>query len=306
MEPDSKEEEAVSYESLVSAAISIMRRKLPGYVVECLVAAGYDTLGAIANMNTSHEAGNSLQLIEEYINTTHPNDPKFMRANMAASTFRFPPGHRQTIEAFVKEIKQLEDEKTRRARKRVSEATCAVPKKKLSKAKEMPTYSGNNSSSSSSVDVAPRTQASTLTYIRQQFVRWQRLQKDIKLKELKEHEQYEVHVKANEVGNDLVASVLCKVCNKTYSLGQKEGRLMISNWTKHVTKCIQTSKCHVGVTRNIRQFLHATEAPTCPLPPSPSATASAISSSPNPFPPVEQEPNSVVEDEQHFRLSPPT
>ena len=53
----------------------MMRRKLPGYVVECLVAAGYDTLGAIGNMNISHEEGNSLQLIEEYINSMHPNDP---------------------------------------------------------------------------------------------------------------------------------------------------------------------------------------------------------------------------------------
>ena len=280
MEPDTKEEEAASYESLTTAAISVMRRKLPGYVVECLVAAGYDTLAAIGNMDISHEAGNSIQLIEEYINSTHPNDPKFMRTNnMAATTFKIPPGHRQTIETFVKEIRQQEDEKTRRVRKRVSESSCAVPKRKLAKAKETSTYSGKGSSSSSSVDVAPRTQASTAGYIRQQVVKWQRLQKDVKLRELKELEQYEVHVKCKEVGDDLAASIHCKVCHKSYSLGHKEGRVMISNWTKHITKCIQTSKCHgSGVTRTIRQYLQLQT----------------------------EEPNSIVEDEQHFRLSPPT
>ena len=91
-----------------NAAISIMKRKLPGYVFECLIAAGYDTLEAIANMIISHEAGNTLQVIEEYINSTHPNDPKFMQTNVTASMFRFPPGRRQTIESFVKAIKQLE------------------------------------------------------------------------------------------------------------------------------------------------------------------------------------------------------
>ena len=60
MEPDSKEEEAVTYESLTAEAISIMKRKLPGYVVESLVAVGYDTLGAIGNMSISHETGNSM------------------------------------------------------------------------------------------------------------------------------------------------------------------------------------------------------------------------------------------------------
>ncbi|MDA8002571.1 MAG: hypothetical protein MPL62_14930 [Alphaproteobacteria bacterium] len=300
MEPGRKEEDTETYESRTTAAICIMQRKLPGYVVETFIAAGYDTLEAIANMNISNEAGNSLQLIEEYINSTHPNDPKFMRSNVTASMFRFPPGHRQTIESFVKEIKQLEDEKTRRARKRATEATTG-PKAKLHK--ETPTYSGD---STSSVDAAPSTHASTLAYIRQQLVKWQRSQKDSRLNALKEYEQYEVQVQANEVDNMFATSVLCKVCNRSYALGQKAGRVMISNWTKHISKCIETSKCHRGVTRTIRDYLHASEAQTCSLSSKANATASATTPSSHPSPPLVQESNLVLEDEQHFRLSPPT
>lgn len=65
--------------------------------------------------------------------------------------------------------------------------------KKLPKVKGM--HSINSSSSSSSVE-APRSQSSTLGEVHWQIVRWQQLNKDFKVKELKEREDYEVHVKA--------------------------------------------------------------------------------------------------------------
>ena len=131
METDTKEE-TLPYEAHTTEAISVMRRKLPGYVVECFVAAGYDTLAVVGDMDISHEPGNSFQQIEDYINSVHPHNPRFTRSNMGASTFKFPPGHRQAIEAFVKEAKQLEDEKKQLHRKRASEAFSDVPKRKRS------------------------------------------------------------------------------------------------------------------------------------------------------------------------------
>lgn len=142
---------------------------LPGYVVECFLAAGYDTLGVIGSMDVSHGPLNSLQQIEDHINSVHPSDPKFIRGTMPASTFKFPPGHRQTIEAFVKEVKQQEEEKKRLCRKRASEASCAITKK-VPKAKGM--HSVNSSGTGSSVD-APRSQSTTLGDIRRQIARWQ-------------------------------------------------------------------------------------------------------------------------------------
>lgn len=66
---------------------------------------------------------------------------------------------------------------------------------------------------------------------------------------------------------------------KCYCLGQKEGRPMLSNWTKHISKCVLTSKYNAGVTRTIHQYLITNEAPPSRL--SSSTTASAISSYPN-------------------------
>ena len=60
-----KDEEEITYESRKQVAIKIMRTNLPEYVVNCFVAAGFDTLEVIADMDTSGEPGNSLQLIED-------------------------------------------------------------------------------------------------------------------------------------------------------------------------------------------------------------------------------------------------
>ena len=54
-------------------------------------------------MDTSGKPGNSLQLIED--------DPKFTHGTTAATTFRFLPGHRQSIAKFVQQTKQQEEER---------------------------------------------------------------------------------------------------------------------------------------------------------------------------------------------------
>lgn len=95
MELNLKDAEEITYESQKQVAIKIMRTNLPEYVVNCFVAAGFDTLEVIADMDTSGEPGNSLQLIEDFINNEHPGDTKFTHGTTAASTFKFPPGHRQ-------------------------------------------------------------------------------------------------------------------------------------------------------------------------------------------------------------------
>ena len=130
MEQNPKEQEAVSYESRTLEAISLMQAKLPGYVLNSFLAAGFDTLEVIADMDVSCEPGNSLQLIEEFIHNEHPLDPRFVHGTTTANTFKFPPGHRQSIVKFVQQVKQQEEERKRLCRKRESEACCAKLKKK--------------------------------------------------------------------------------------------------------------------------------------------------------------------------------
>ena len=69
MEP--MEEEVASYKSLTEEAMKVMNQRLPEYVVNCFISAGFDTLAVIADMDTTSQPGNSLQAIEEYISTEH-------------------------------------------------------------------------------------------------------------------------------------------------------------------------------------------------------------------------------------------
>ena len=92
-----------SDEALTREALTMMRMKLPEYIVNRFVAAGYDTLDVIAEMDMSDKPGNSLQLIEEFIAKEYPNDPQYIRCAMAPS-FKFPPGHRQRIAKFVGDV----------------------------------------------------------------------------------------------------------------------------------------------------------------------------------------------------------
>ena len=91
-----------SEESKVQCVERLLRSKLPGYTVSCILAAGFDTLDTLARMDVGNQPGNSIQLIEEYISSTFPGDARYMHAPLRAN---FPPGHRIRIERFVQELR---------------------------------------------------------------------------------------------------------------------------------------------------------------------------------------------------------
>ena len=82
-------------------ALKLMKQRLPKYVLNCYVSAGFDTLNVIADTHTISDSGKSLQAVEDYINTEHADDSKFSRGTMDTSTFKFPPGHCHAIAKFV-------------------------------------------------------------------------------------------------------------------------------------------------------------------------------------------------------------
>ena len=119
-----------------------MRKNLPEYIVNCFLAAGYDTLPIIDEMDVSDEPGNSLQVIEEFIFKQHPNDPEFYHKNNTAALL-FPPGHRRRIERFVRDVtKHLEEEHTQLNHKRRAVNSASTPKRD-----GQTSSSGNESSS---------------------------------------------------------------------------------------------------------------------------------------------------------------
>ena len=83
--------------------------------------------------------------------------------------------------------------------------------------------------------------ASLVEDIRQQVAKWQRRQKvNEKLRDLKEHDQYEALVKKD--GRGYTASIQCKLCGKNIALGLKGKKPLISNWTRHVGTCIESKR----------------------------------------------------------------
>ena len=98
MELNLKDEE-ISYESQKQVAIR-MRTKLPEYVNSFVAAVGFDIQEGSADVDTTKKPGNLLQLVEDFINNEHPGDSKFTHGTIAASTFRFFPGHHQSIDGF--------------------------------------------------------------------------------------------------------------------------------------------------------------------------------------------------------------
>lgn len=226
---------------LTEAAITLMKRNLPTYISNSFIAAGYDTLPVIAEMDISDKPGNSLQVIEEYISKEYPNDPRFYRSNMTC-TF-FPPGHRQRIERFVKQVKeQLEEEKQLKRKRRVGSCNTAGMSKRGKSG-------GDTSSNSSDSHPSPLSIAGD---IRRQVAKWQRQQKDEKLRKLKEHQHFEVKVSENQGGSTDV-SVSCLVCGKSSTRGQKHGKVLISNWTRHATKCVD-SRQFSGTTPHMQRL----------------------------------------------------
>jgi len=164
MDLDSKDDaqEDLSDESLVREAVTMMRRNLPEYIVNRFVAAGYDTMDIIAEMDVSDKPGNSLQLIEEYIAKEYPNDPQYTRCSMAPS-FKFPPGHRQRIAKFVGDVaNHVQAKKIASGHKR----RCVEPSCKAKRMK-----SSWDTTSSSASELSPCNQVGMVREIRQQIAK---------------------------------------------------------------------------------------------------------------------------------------
>ena len=90
------------------------------YVINCLLAAGYDVMEVISNMDVSENPRNTIHKIESFIERNFPGDCRYAPTSLTHSTehsqhlvqqstkltpsFEFPPGHRERICSFVEEV----------------------------------------------------------------------------------------------------------------------------------------------------------------------------------------------------------
>ena len=72
-------------------ALLLMREKLPSYVVDSFIAAGFDTLEVISEIDISN---NGLDEIEQYITTECKENDRFKQGFGVIGNFKLLPGHR--------------------------------------------------------------------------------------------------------------------------------------------------------------------------------------------------------------------
>ena len=74
---------------------------------------------------------------------------------------------------------------------------------------------------------------SYLGHIRRQISKWQQTQTNEGLHNLMEHEHFDVMV-----GSTGVAHITCCMYTNKFQLGMKKEKFLISNWSRHVCKCV--------------------------------------------------------------------
>lgn len=208
----------VNYESLVQETRKFLSGKLPQYAVESFIVSGYDTLDCLTSLDEE-----CVEVIEQYITDEFSHDHRFTQGIRASGVFKFPPGHRKTI---INLIASLKEEKSTRSLKRCAEQSDGTRSKKrrIMQAKSTDEDSCNDP-------------LKYFGHVRQKVVKWVRSQKDDDdLKQLKEHEHYEVSVVPGQNGR--LAIIRCKLCGQDCKLGCKDGKPVISNWSKHVKRCV--------------------------------------------------------------------
>lgn len=106
----------------------------------------------------------------------------------------FPPGHINLIKEFVKEINRIPFKRRCTSSNPPSKKRAAIKTKVCGDNEEQPIIELDKISAN----------------IRQQIAAWQRKQKDDCLRRMKEHVDFQVHVKLNKEGTNCSASVECK------------------------------------------------------------------------------------------------
>ena len=111
----------------IKEALELMKCNLPEYIINCLVAAGYDTLPVISKLDNE-----SIHEMESFIAETFPDDSNYMHSSSTPNR-RFPPGHLKKLKMFIEEIPSSRPslKKSAEKQKRPVAMSAPAPKKKM-------------------------------------------------------------------------------------------------------------------------------------------------------------------------------
>jgi len=80
--------------------------------------------------------------------------------------------------------------------------------------------------------------------VRKQIVKWQNSQNNVYLRQLKEHEAYQIELKQSTSEDDAITgSIKCTMCDANIHLAvDKKNNIKLSNWIRHVKICVKQKK----------------------------------------------------------------
>lgn len=220
------DQDEASYEAKKKAAASLMRICLPGYIVKCFVASGYDTFDAIEQMTINPQGDtdrdtDSLDEINHYVNkntlTTQVIGIVIKIAQKISKACSFLPGHRKLIAKFVGQVKAMNEKL----------AICSKRKREVSFQQSKETKKSRHTDLPDDDDTTGKSMESIYRDARRQIVKWQKSQ-ERQMAQLKEHEHYIFRIQIDERKGQVVG-IRCEMCSKKYSLSNVNGQLKVSN-----------------------------------------------------------------------------
>ena len=93
--------------------------------------------------------------------------------------------------------------------------------------------------------------------VRQQINKWQRTHSSLKIRGLKETEDFDLKISLSKDSSNLCVSIFCKKCGNNTALGSKDNTILLSNWTRHITKCIEKREISTPKVSKIDDFFQS-------------------------------------------------
>ena len=232
--------------------IILMKKRLPDYIVKCLLAAGYDELDVICDMNTAETPQNCIGKVEKFVNTRYSNNKEYNPT--LCQPFEFPPGHRARICNFVNELshlkskakqKGIEKSQKRKHKSFCSRVSVACKKSKNEDEQELIDLTSTSDCESSDVNVVTVSKQ-----VHTSLRNWAKKQES-GYNQLQEGKHYVLNVTPKGNPGFFIVALRCAKCNITIHLHQKNSSschspYLLSNFTRHIKICFpKTAQAHV-------------------------------------------------------------
>ena len=225
---------------VVQDVVTLMKQRLPEYIVNCFMSSGYDEMEVISTMDISDKEHNSIDNIEKFIQRKYVNRAECNP--FPSPTFEFSPGHRIRICNFVKEVKKLrescESDKNVRTRKRGKPISHVHPKSNVFAEKRQKHLEDSEEDPSDVQESNVLSVMGVSKQVRSSLRKWMAKQND-RLRQLHEGEDYSLQIMPKSTPGTIVVSIRCLACGTSVMLHQVKSSVMVSNWYRHAKLCFR-------------------------------------------------------------------